>query len=34
MYFQGQDALSENTRYQEIIRRLDTLRDEVAALRR
>ena len=34
MYFRGKDAMSESARYQEIIRRLDTLREEVAALRR
>jgi uncharacterized membrane protein YcaP (DUF421 family) len=34
IYFQGKEALSEIARYQEIVRRLDALRDEVAALRR
>jgi uncharacterized membrane protein YcaP (DUF421 family) len=34
IYFRGQDAMSDATRHQEVIRRLDALGAEVAALRR
>jgi uncharacterized membrane protein YcaP (DUF421 family) len=34
IYFRGKDAMSDTARYQEILRRLDTLHGEVAALRR
>ena len=34
IYFRGKDPMSETARYEEIIRRLDTLGAEVAALRR
>jgi uncharacterized membrane protein YcaP (DUF421 family) len=34
IYFRGQDAMSDATRHQEVIRRLDALGAELAALRR